>query len=192
MKKQLLALVIALSTSSVWAGGIATGLGLGSTGESGFYAGAGMGMQTGDVADTCDANEWDCYAWKVYGGYKFNQTFGIEGNYYNLMDEEKTTTDKTTTSTSTHKTTAYSVVATASMPIVEKAEVFGKLGMFASESEVQAGTVTTTTDDKGALFGVGAGYKFTDNLGIRGEYEHFKGDTTSNGLLTGGVTFSTF
>ncbi|MBK8454743.1 MAG: porin family protein [Thiofilum sp.] len=190
MKQKLLALAIALSTSSVWAGGITTGLGLSDGNGAGFYAGASMGKQTGDVADTCDANEWDCYAWKLYGGYKFNQTFGVEGNYYHLLDEEVEAQGKTPSSS--HKTTGYSVAATASMPVMEKAEVFGKLGMFSTETEVQSNSVTTTTDDKGALFGVGAGYKFTNNLGIRGEYEHFKGDNTSNGLLTGGVTFSTF
>lgn len=194
MKKQLLALAIALSTSSAWAGGLA-GLGLGSSSgsgaDSGFYAGFGAGKSTGDQADACDANDWKCYNWKAYGGYQVNQTFGVEGNYYNLLDEEAADGAST-------KSTAYSVAATAGMPVMEGARVFGKVGMYSSTTDKEtidtktSEKITTSTDDKGTLFGVGASYKFTSNLGVRGEYEHFKGDETSSGIVSGGLTFSTF
>ncbi|WP_020558759.1 porin family protein [Thiofilum flexile] len=192
MKQQLLALVIALSTSSVWAGGLTTGLGLGG-GGSGFYAGASMGkVVTGDVMDDCDKLEWDCYSWKAYGGYKFNKNFGVEGGYYNFIDEDFDVDNGKTTTTSNLKMTGYSVAATASMPLMDnKAEVFGKLGMFSMKAEVDGEAIKNEDGDEketGALFGVGAGYKLTNNIGVRGEYEHLKGD----GLLTGGVTFSTF
>lgn len=188
MKQKLLALAIALSTSSVWAGGITTGLGLSDGNGAGFYAGASVIGLTGDVKDACDEADIDCQGWKLYGGYKFNKNFGIEGGYYQLIDAED--------DVSNLKLSGLGIAATAAMPLGDKAEVFGKLGALSTEAEVTYNSpkngIDSSKKSTDLLVGIGAGYKFTQNLGIRGEYEHVTDDEGSMGLISGGVTFSTY
>lgn len=193
MKKLLLTVMMALSTSSVWAGGIATGLGLGASSGvsgsgSGFYAGASLSGLTGELKDACDENDVSCRGWKLYGGYKFNPNFGVEAGYHNLLDIE--------TDVGTAKINGISVAGIAGMPLGESAEVFGKLGVLSSKADTTYKSIKSGDDTSkkstDLLVGVGAGYKFTSNLGVRGEYEHVKDDEGSTGILSGGLTYSTF
>ena len=73
------------------------------------------------------------------------------------------------------------------MPFANGFSIYGKLGM--AYNHIDGGTVCsptclTATSDHGyqPLYGVGAGYTFTQNWGMRLEYDYF-GKVSSNDML---------
>jgi hypothetical protein len=73
----------------------------------------------------------------------------------------------------------YNAALLARLPLGERLELFGKLGVFLFESEASDVTGTepsssTTRSWEGGSFGLGAGWRFTHNLAARAEWERFR------------------
>lgn len=208
---------VMLTAGSAFAGGGAL---LGGSGGSSMevgtmYGGASIGRATTDCMMK-DEDECNSTGFKVYGGYKVTDMLSVEGGYYSLGTMEESLKGSTTQGQYTitdpsaeGEASGFGLAAVASLPIVDNFEVFGKAGamLWKSEATVKA-TVTNTTgqsavatdvaekDGTSLLLGVGASYKFNDNWGVRGEYEHFKrqdlNDKDHNvGIMSVGATFST-
>ena len=121
---------------------------------------------------------------KVFGGYMFNRHFGVEGAYVNLGEVSYSgdffglpvTGGKVEVS-------GFNVAALGSYPITEQFSVFGKIGLFIWEVEASdtTGGVPFSAKEDGTdiSFGVGLGYNFTRNLGVRLEWERFKVEAVS-------------
>ena len=97
-----------------------------------MYVGAGAGSARTDTNDT---------AWKVYGGYQFSPTWGLELGYTDLGRNRGADAE------------AWSLAATATLPINERWSLLAKLG--ASENHVRFHDVGKRAD---LLMGVGVGY----------------------------------
>lgn len=215
---------VMLTAGSAFAGGGNLLGGTGSSAAAGtMYGGVSAGQATTNcmIYDAAHALtgkdvEKDCSTngWKLYGGYKLTDMFAVEGGYYSLGDAQETlnTTDADGIEydyKADGSASGLGLSAVASLPVVDNLEVFGKVGLMKWKSE---GTLTakgtapngatatksssTELDGTSPLLGVGASYKFTDNWGVRGEYERFKrtdiGDKDRNvDLLSVGATFST-
>ena len=213
---------IMLTAGSAFAGGGALLGGSGGGMEIGtMYGGVGAGQATTNcmiydfatyvyrASGTVGANHeknCDTTGWKAYGGYKLTDNFAVEGGYYSLGDSKETLTEAEGTVSADGSASGLGLAAVASLPVVDNLEVFGKAGLMKWKSE---GTVTVTpvnsttsktvsaeVDGSSLLLGVGASYKFTDNLGVRGEYERFTRQDINNedrdvGILSVGATFST-
>lgn len=169
--------------------------------NSGWYAGLGVGQSSVDVSGgeidadaaaeglttTTSSVDDNDTAWKVFGGYRLMENFGIEAAY---MDYGTITADSTMTApvagviNTDMDTTAWIVDVVGILPVGNGFELFGKLGVAmwdidASSSGAVGGSVlNTSVDDDGNdfHFGVGASYALTDNLGIRAEWERINGD----------------
>lgn len=173
---------------------------------SSFYGGASVGKSymdncsipdssDNDYASTCEHgadSEDDEMAWKIFGGYKFTPNFGVEGAYTDMGTYSSTT--KTSRTAIYHAdATAFSVAGIASAPVADNFELFGKLGMARWERESQKDTSdSNTTIDEGTdlLIGAGAQFNVTENIGIRGEVEHY--DDLDVNIVTIGGTFSSY
>ena len=118
------------------------------------YVGAGVG-----VADT-DSNHT---SYKIFGGFQATKNFGGELAYTNFGEYRGDNSD------------SWSLAATGTVPF-DNWNVFGKLGM--TRNYIKFGNSATHTD---LLAGVGVGYNFTNNVGVRLEYEDF-GKLNENGL----------
>lgn len=128
------------------AGGLLAALIAGSASAE-MYVGAGVG------ASETDSNET---SWKLYGGYQFNPTFGLELGYTDLGKYRGSDIE------------SRSLAGTGTLPIGEKWSLVGKLG--ASSNRSHFAGATNHTD---LLAGVGVGYRMSKNLGLRLEYEDF-------------------
>ncbi len=77
------------------------------------------------------------------------------------------------------------------MPVNEQFSVFGKIGLFlwdAEANDTTGGAAFSAKEDGTDLsFGVGVGYHFTRNLGIRAEWEMFDTNDADASLLSVGV-----
>jgi len=109
---------------------------------------------------------------KLFGGYRFTDHFGLEFGYADFGTQEATM-DTANLETSIAGWTA---VATGVAPIGERFEIFGKAGLIFSDTEIKStGNITPyERSDRSAEFtlGVGGAYKF-EHLAIRAELEFF-------------------
>ena len=113
-----------------------------------MYVGAGVG--------TIKTNADKSTAWKLYGGYQFNPTWGAEFAYNDLGKYFGS------------NVVSWSLAGTATMPIGERWSVLGKLGVTSNRARF-----TGAGSRSDLLVGAGIGYKLTSNVGLRLEYEDF-------------------
>ena len=129
---------------------------------SSVYLGATLGQS--DFKDGCNGVS-DCdskdTAWRLLGGYRFNQYFSAELGYHDLGEVSG--------SGASVKGNAWELVGLASYPVVDKFSVYGKLGGYRGELKGN-GANETNTD---LTYGVGLQYDVLKNVGIRGEWQRY-------------------
>jgi len=135
---------------------------------------------------------------KVFGGFQANPNFGLELAYADLG---KPTFSGTfvglpvsgTLTGGRIKLTGVNVAVVGTYPVTSSFGVFGKLGLFAWESEARAriGGATVVARDSGTdlAIGLGVSYFFTKNLGARAEGELFRVLEVRAALLTLGAVY---
>ena len=177
IRKVLVAAALALGSALAATQASAQGFIGGSIGQSDIddeiTSGLINGNQSVDGKDT---------AWKIFGGYMFNRHFGLEAAYVDLgeLSYSGTFTDALGTVPVTGgkvEVWGFNISAIGALPVTEQFSIFGKLGLFFWEAEARdttAGRPFSAYDDGADLsFGVGLGFNFTRNFGVRAEWELF-------------------
>jgi len=112
-----------------------------------MYLGAGGGEAKTDTRET---------SWKLYGGFQFNPTWGLELGYNDLGRFR---------GSDIH---SWTLAGTATLPLGERWSLLGKLGAAWNHPKF-----TGASNHTDLLAGIGVGYSMTKNLGLRLEYEDF-------------------
>ena len=147
--------------------------------EGGFYVGAGVGSFGIDVGgfDGSDTG------FKVFGGYGFNQYFGVDLEYLDggTVEDRGFEID----------VSGFNASVTGAWPVTEQFDVFAKLGMLFWDADFDVpGEGSDSDSGEDFSWGVGAGYDFTDNLGARIEYQGFEiEDTDTVDLISASVVW---
>jgi OOP family OmpA-OmpF porin len=121
------------------------------------YIGGGIGKSDTDTQEN---------SWKVYGGYQFSPTWGVELGYTDLgnyLGEE---------------VESWSLAGTATLPMGPRWHIIGKLGLARNNAEVAGAEQKSST-----LAGVGVGVALSPNFGMRLEYEDY-GKLSNTGVGT--------
>jgi OOP family OmpA-OmpF porin len=128
--------------------------------DSGFYAGAGAGQSIVDE-DT---------AFSVFGGYQFNRYFGVEAGYADFGKIEPDVAGPALEGDSAYLT------AVGTLPVGENFALYAKAGVHRWNVDTSLPGLTGNDDDSGTdpTYGVGAQYRFTDRVALRGEYSRFE------------------
>jgi OmpA-OmpF porin, OOP family len=119
-------------------------------------------------------------AWKIFGGYMFNRHFGFESAYVRFGDVSYSGVFSSLAVTGGKlEVSGFNVAAIGNLPVNEQFSVFGKIGLFfweaeANDTTASIGAFSAAEEGSDASFGVGVGYEFTRNLGVRAEWELFK------------------
>ena len=167
--------------------------------ESGFYAGAGVGMfdvkidDFDDVDDTIDRYDSDDTAWKAFGGWRMNPYLAFELAYVNLGSPD----DEILPDTSlTIETDGFAPYVVGSLPIGDWFEVFAKVGYYWYDVDAQIssplGSLSDNDSDSTFTWSAGAGLNIFERVNIRLEYEQFDFDTADDAQalwLTGAYRF---
>lgn len=131
-------------------------------------------------------------AWKIFGGYMFHPNFGVEAAYIDLG--EVTYSGEFFGSPVTGgkvEVSGFNISALGNYPVSEQFSVFGKIGLFiwdAEASDITGGAPFSTKEDGTDIsFGLGVGYNFTRNLGIRAEWERFEASEADANLISIGL-----
>ena len=112
--------------------------------------------------------------YKLFGGYKFNRNFAVEGGYFDLGRFGFTaTTVPAGTLNGSIKLRGVNLDAVGILPITEKFSAFGRVGVNYAEARDSfsgTGAVTVTNPnpskrDTNVKFGAGLQYDFTQSLG---------------------------
>ena len=139
-----------------------------SSAQSGPYAGAGLGYFTVDTGPFDGSDT----AWKVFGGYRFNEYFAGELEYLDGGEPDDGGFEISVD--------GFNASVVGSWPVKDPFAGFAKVGMLFWDAEARG-----FGDDSGEDFswGVGADFDVTDHVTIRGEYQMFEiEDTDSVGL----------
>jgi len=143
-----------------------------STVTPGWYAGGSIGQSEADGSCpggfSCDFKDT---AWKIFGGYRINRNFAAEA-FWGQWGEISISTGG---ANATAESRTIGVAGLAILPVGNQFEVFGKLGIGSTKIDASgtAGGFSASASDSGSdvLYGVGATYNFTRNLGVRAEWE---------------------
>jgi OOP family OmpA-OmpF porin len=174
MKKYIYLLMLTFFSSSVLA--------------EGFYA--GIGYLKSDVNThkypslTYSAYDDEDDGFTIFGGYDFNERFGIEAGYNDLGETTATvTTGPTTANKEITVTTLAGVLKTD--PIAENIVLFVKAGLaYIDHDEQVVGGAAPSEETTNTYFGIGANFELPNGLIVRGLYEEYgedDGQTDING-----------
>lgn len=141
--------------------------------QPGFYAGVGIGEATMKVEvpgfDDFDASDT---AFKIFGGYTFNQYFAVELSYF----DGGAPNESFGSGSVEVELTGLNASAVGRLPLADTFALFGKIG-FASydvEGTGRVGNQTVGTfegSDEDVSYGIGAAFSFAQTFEIRAEYE---------------------
>ncbi|HPQ95715.1 MAG: outer membrane beta-barrel protein [Thiothrix sp.] len=175
--------------------------------ESHLYAGGSFG-----IASHAEYDDGTTGVGKLYAGLRANYLVGVEAGYMNLGDTETAGLDDgpdgepgqgRNSARITSSTSGLYAAGIAYLPLVQNAELMGKLGALYwdrdSGKQVERTGEYHQANDSGLspLLGVGAQYQLGQNLHVRGEWEHVFGAgsddyESSVDLLSLGLTLSTY
>ena len=203
MKKVLAGLCVAATMASVSGAALAA--------EDGFYGAVDIGQSTGhDVCDpfagiaitSCDDK---AISYRLGGGYNFNQNFGAEISYTDYGNQNLSGIDLGTgiPVSAKFEATAFQVVGTGTLPVGNQFSLTAKAGLAAVNLDAK-GTVlgfsfSESANDTQFVWGLGAQFDATQNIGIRVNYENLgtvgKASTTGTSKLSNisaGLVFKFF
>ena len=134
--------------------------------DPGFYAGAGVGQSFVDEGAYDDEDT----AFSVFGGYQFNRYFGVETGYADFGKIEPEVAGPALEGDSAYLT------AVGTLPVSENFALYAKAGVHRWNVDTSLPGLTGNDDDSGTdpTYGVGAQYRFTDRVALRGEYSRFE------------------
>jgi len=158
----------------------------GSIGQSEIDEQIATGLITGGSVDGTDS------AFKIFGGYMFNRHFGLEAAYVDLGEASYSGNFGGFPVTGGRvKVSGVNISALGALPIGEQFSLFGKIGLFmwdAEASDTTGGAPFSAQQDGTDLsFGIGFGYQFTRNLGVRAEWEMFTTEDAESSLISVGL-----
>lgn len=140
--------------------------------EMGGYVGASVGQMEADGAcgagQSCDFKDT---AFKIFGGYRFNRNLAGEvfwGEWGEISVRQGT-------ASATGEIRTIGLAAVGILPLNPQFDLFGKVGFGNTKQKVSASApgVSIAGQDTGTelMYGFGASYNFTRNLGLRAEWE---------------------
>lgn len=133
----------------------------------GFYGGLNAGVGMPDLRTPNGVNkDYQAVAGAV-AGYKFNEYFGVEGQYTGVGK----VTDNVKGSA---KADALSLDAVAFVPIDISFNLIGKLGVASTQSTVSGMGNYKDASKTGVTYGIGAEYHFNKNVSMRASWDFYQ------------------
>lgn len=138
----------------------------------------GEGFTTTSIDDDARSN-----GFKLFGGYKLNRNFAVEGGYYDLGKFGFTaTTVPAGTLSGKIQVKGLNLDLVGILPLTENFSAFGRAGLnYAQARDSFSGTGAVTVfnpspskREMNYKFGVGLQYDFTESLGMRLEAERYR------------------
>lgn len=165
MKKLIFALVAATAA-----------IGSAQAAQPGPYIGVGI-ANADHNANISGATATNSDGWKtsgkIFGGYDFDQTFGVEVGYTDFRSSDYSYTLNGVNRTGSTDGKSYYVAGKATAPVNEQFAVFGKLGAAQNKRNYSDTLLSGDTSKTELYAGVGAQYNFNPKVAVTLEYERY-------------------
>lgn len=158
--------------------------------ESGWYGGLSLGPTHAKVDDdrirsglsgvTSINHKENSLGFKLFGGYKVNKNFAVEGGYFNLGKFGYTANTTTGSQTGSAKFQGLNLDAVGILPVAPKLSALGRVGLTYTQGKDTFSGVGVSGDsnpkksEANYKLGLGVQYDLTDSLGLRGEAERYR------------------
>ena len=141
-----------------------------------FYVGGTVGQSTAShgcgavVLPGFNCNDSDT-AWRVLGGYIFNQNFSLELGYQDLGQISAAPFGTTGNVTAN----VWELVGVGTLPLQNRFSLYGKLGGYMGSTERRTpGGFSTSETNTDLTLGIGARYDYAPQLAFRAEYQSYQ------------------
>jgi OOP family OmpA-OmpF porin len=178
-----------MRTAPAWYFGAGAGVGWASWNSSDFNNVANglndFGLGGGGLTQST-TRESTAFGWKVFGGYRFSQYFGVEGSYVDLgkFDYKYQFNQGGTqvgTGEMSYEVGSWNIAVVPRLPLEQGLYLQGKVGAAFTRAENSFNLTANTYNQSGSdsksrtqpYLGVGLGYDFQNGLSVIGEYEYF-------------------
>ncbi len=121
----------------------------------------------------CDDSD---FTWQLFLGYQLAKWFSVEGGYTDLGGSEIREVQTSVTT----DTRGWTLNGVFTVPLLERAGLYGTLGAYFWDREVKSATAITLAGSQQSAtgtdyyWGLGLRYPFTDNVGINVDVKSFK------------------
>lgn len=153
--------------------------------RTGVYVGASLGEATNELGEFKGSDT----AFKLTGGYAFNEYFGVELAYV----DAGTQTDTVGPQRIENESSGVIASALLSLPLGERFAVFGKLGyaFYDSDATGRLGDSVTRASDNGEdlAYGIGLELAVARGLRLRAEYEGLDVSEGDFEIVSAGVVY---
>lgn len=159
-----------------------------------WYAGAGFGQSKANDACTgaaavgitqCDDSDT---AMRIFGGYKLNPNVAFEVGYADLGKATASGVVLGIPASAEWKATVWDFSAVGMLPLDPKFSLLGRIGLTSwsvdlSVNAAGLGGGSTSSSGTDLTYGLGVQYDFTNQVGLRGEWQTYSsiGDDNSTG-----------
>jgi opacity protein-like surface antigen len=170
MKKLIVALTV---------GAAAMGAAQAQTTQTQPRAYVGVGVATANHEDSSvggltnfDSDGYKASA-KIFGGYEFDQNWGVEAGYTDFRNSNFNYSNNGTNASGNTKGYGYYVAGKYNVPVNDQFSVYGKLGLQHSERKLESAALNLKDTDTGAYGGVGLQYNINQQVALTAEYERY-------------------
>lgn len=172
--------------------------------DNGFYAGGAIGRSSFSLSSSSSASlPWGGEksskagtAYKLYGGYRLTENFGVEAGYARLGRVSQRTSAYGGSTLQSGSGQAFYAAATARLPLGDAFAINGRLGIahgrISGGDNGAPGNRRLSGGANGVMAGFGAEYRVTQNLAVTADYDYFGklSKQAKGGMLTVGVKAS--
>jgi OmpA-OmpF porin, OOP family len=158
--------------------------------ESGWFGGLNVGPTRAKIDDdriksglpgvTSINDHENSVGFKLFGGYKVNKHFAVEGGYFNLGKFGYTANTAAGSQTGSAKFQGANLDAVGILPFAPKLSALGRVGLTYTWTRDKFGDELPPSDTRpkkneaNYKLGLGVQYDLTNSLGLRGEVERYR------------------
>jgi OOP family OmpA-OmpF porin len=144
----------------------------------GFYAGAGAGQlsvdSSGDIDGTAFSFDDGDTAFRIFGGWQFNDNFGLEAGYVDGGSASETFVIDGTDVDVDIDVTGVDLMLRGILPVGDSFVAFAQAGVILWDADFKASALGASESDSDSgedlAYGAGIGFNFSENAGVRAEY----------------------
>ncbi len=143
--------------------------------DEGFSIGASVARASVEATGLGQTVNGDADGSRIFGSYMFTRRFGIEAGYSYFGRPD----DSTIAPNVEVESNSYDLYAVGVQPVSEKFDLFGKLGLVRSDTEIEESETSEVSSSSTDLaLGFGGEYSVSERFGIRAEFEWIDSDNS--------------
>ena len=133
----------------------------------------------------------DSTAWRIVGGWRFNDYFALEGGYHDFGDFKQAFDNGGTQNTATFSADGFTFGAAGSVPLGQRFALTGRAGLFFWNGSAEINNVSQATpEDSNLYLGAGASFDVSTKFQLTTDWTRYELENTASGVFSVGMQYS--